>query len=37
MEIAEHLLDELIQERVSMEIDRILQLLPDCPDPVMVY
>lgn len=33
MEMAQHLPDELIQQRVSMEIDRILQRLPDCPDP----
>jgi len=37
MEIAQHLPDELIQQRVSMEIDRIVQYLPDCPDRVMVY
>jgi hypothetical protein len=31
MEIAQHLPDELIQQRVSMEIDGILQHLPGCP------
>jgi hypothetical protein len=37
MEIARRLPNEMIRQRVTMEIDRILQNMPDCLVKVIVY